>query len=106
MEWLDKVKLVQLGNAINSSENGKMKFQKFCLEYMENFDLQAWDMFSNIISIDNEQMKTDIEFWRSVYLHIKPLDCNSKGLSFRSSMRIALIQTICEDELFSHEKLN
>ncbi len=99
MEWESKVKMVQLGNAMSSNGDGRLDFQNYVLLQMSNFDIQAWDMFCNIIEIIVADMKADIEFWRGVYGHIKNVDCNNPSLGFRSGMRIAMIQTICEEEL-------
>jgi len=99
MEWEDKTKMIVLGNKNENSEQEKKAFQDYVLEKLADFDGQAWDMFCNLITLDVDQMKTDIEFWRKVYEKIKGVDCNDEKFGFRSGMRIAMIQTICEEEL-------
>jgi len=99
MEWNDKVKMVQLGNQKDTSQEAKNEFQKFVLENVNSFDGQAWDMFCNLVDLIIDEMKKDIEFWKQVYAKIKDIDCNDEKFGFRSGMRIAMIQTICEDEL-------
>ena len=99
MEWENKTKLVQLGNAMNNSDGSKTEFQNYCLEQMPNFDGQAWDMFCNLIEIIPAEMKADLEFWRKVWQCLKDVDCNDEKFGLISGMRIALIQTICENEL-------
>lgn len=99
MEWDKKLQMVQLGNQRDESQEAKNDFQKFVLENVESFDIQAWDMFSNLVEIIIDQMKQDVEFWKQVYAKIKDVDCNDAKFGLRSGMRIALIQTICEDEL-------
>ncbi|MNX96930.1 hypothetical protein D3C86_1292740 [compost metagenome] len=99
MEWENKTKMVRLGNAKNNSEESKIEFQNFVLENIKNFDGQAWDMFLNLIDIILAEMKQDLFFWTKVYQEIKKVDCNDKKFGFGSGMRIAMIQTICEDEL-------
>jgi hypothetical protein len=99
MEWESKVKLVRLGNASRSSEASKQEFQNYVLLQIPNFDIQAWDMFCNLIEIIPTEMLKDIEFWRSVWRYLKEVDCNNEKLGFRSGMRIAMIQTVCEEEL-------
>ncbi len=98
MEWEEKIKMVQLGNAINNDGSSKSEFHNYCLDKLPSFDEQAWDMFCNIVEIIPEQMKEDLEFWKKIWMHIKDIDCNDEKFGFRSGMRIALIQTICGDE--------
>jgi hypothetical protein len=98
MEWDKKVKMIQLGNQRHNSEESKMEFQKFVLENLDLFDGQAWDMFCNLVDLIIDDMKQDIKFWEKVYHKIKIVDCSSDKFGFRSAMRIAMIQTICEDE--------
>jgi len=99
MEWDNKVKMIQLGNQRHNSEEAKNEFQKFVLDNVDSFDGQAWDMFCNLVDLIIDEMKKDIEFWKQVYAKIKDVDCNDEKFGLRSGMRIAMIQTICEDEL-------
>lgn len=99
MEWDLKTKMIQLGNKRDQSPEDKAEFHKFVLENINTFDGQAWDMFVNLNDLLIDQMKEDINYWTAVYNHIKAVDCNDDKFGFRSGMRIALIQTICEDEL-------
>jgi hypothetical protein len=98
MEWNKKVEMIQLGNKRHNSDEAKNEFQKFVLENIETFDAQAWDMFCNLVDLIIDEMKIDIEFWKQVYAKIKHVDCNDEKFGLRSGMRIAMIQTICEDE--------
>lgn len=98
MEWENKVKMIQLGNQMHSSEELKKEFQNFVLENIDSFDSQAWDMFCNLVDLIIDEMKKDIEFWKQVYSKIKDIDCNDEKFNFRSGLRIAMIQTICKDE--------
>jgi len=99
MEWDSKVKMIQLGNQRYNSDEAKNEFQKFVLENVELFDGQAWDMFCNLVDLIIDEMKKDIEFWKQVYVKIKYVDCNDEKFGLRSGVRIAMIQTICEEEL-------
>lgn len=99
MEWENKTKMVQLGNQRYNSDEAKKEFQNFVLENVNSFDVQAWDMFCNLVDLIVDEMKKDLEFWKQVYVKIKDVDCNDEKFGFRSGMRIAMIQTICEDEL-------
>ena len=99
MEWDNKVKMIQLGNQRHDSKESKNEFQKFVLENINSFDDQAWDMFCNLVDLVIDEMKQDIEFWEKVYTKIKDVDCNYKKFGLRSRIRIAMIQTICKDEL-------
>lgn len=99
MEWTDKVKMVNLGNKRDESEETKLEFQKFVLDNIDSFDSQAWDMFSNLVDLIIDDMKKDIEFWKQIYSKIKDLDTfySNNNLDLRTSMRIAFIHTICEE---------
>lgn len=99
MEWDKKITMVKLGNKRGSSEEAKQEFHKFVLENIDSFDGQAWDMFCNLVDLIIDEMKQDMEFWKQVYAKIKNVDCNDEKFGLRSGMRIAMIQTICEDEL-------
>ena len=99
MEWENKTKMVQLGNQRYKSDEAKKEFQNFVLENINSFDGQAWDMFCNLVDLIVDEMKKDLEFWKQVYAKIKYVDCNDEKFGLRSGMRIAMIQTICEDEL-------
>lgn len=99
MEWDNKVKMIQLGNQRYNSEKAKNDFQKFVLENVDTFDGQAWDIFCNSVDLIIDEMKQDGEFWKQVYSKIKDVDCNDEKFGLRSGMRIAMIQTICEDKL-------
>jgi len=99
MEWENKTKMVQLGNQRYNSDEAKKEFQNFVLENINSFDGQAWDMFCNLVDLIVDEMKKDLEFWKQVYAKIKYVDCNDEKFGFRSGIRIAMIQTICEDEL-------
>ncbi len=99
MEWDGKVKMIQLGNAMDDSDESKVRFQNYCLEQLPKFDGQAWDMFCNIVEIIPEEMKKDIKFWEMVWGRIKDVDCSDEKFGLRSRMRISLIQVICKEEL-------
>jgi hypothetical protein len=99
MEWDNKVKMIQLGNKRDVSDDAKKEFQSYVLENIKMFDTQSWEMFCELVDLVVDEMIQDIEFWKKVYSEIKNVDCNQDGLRLRSRMRIALIQTICEDRL-------
>lgn len=99
MVWENKIKMVQLGNQRYNSDEAKKEFQNFVLENVNSFDGQSWDMFCNLVDLIVDEMKKDLDFWKQVYVRIKDVDCNDEKFGFRSRMRIAMIQTICEDEL-------
>lgn len=98
MDWEDKVELVKLGNQNNTPE-GMVKFKEFTLKHMENFDIQAWGMFSNLVNIIESEMEKDVEYWGKVYNHLKTININDESLAFRSGLRLSLIQTIYEENL-------
>ena len=95
MEWNDKTQMIRLSNVQHDSATRK-EFHDFCLAQFPNFDTQAWDMFFTCIHIIPSQFKEHIIFWKDAWEYIKKIDCNDYG--FRTGMRIALIQTWCEEE--------
>lgn len=103
MEWEDKTKMCQLGNKSKDADS-KKEFYDYCLEQMPKFDTQAWDMFANLVTLSPLEMKEDISFWEKAYQYISNVDCNDPKFGLRSGMRIAIIQTICEDELKLQKK--
>lgn len=98
MEWEDKVKMIQLGNAMNNSDGSKHEFYDYCLEHMPKFDWQAWEMFFDLVKLIPTEMKNDFSFWRTAWQRIKTLDAGSIKFNFRASARIVLVQTICVNE--------
>ena len=99
IEWENKVKMVQLGNKRNESDDEKKEFQNFVLINISDFDEQAWDMFCNLVDIIPDEMKSDMIFWEGVYSKIKNIDFTDEKLGFRSRLRISMIQNVCEEEL-------
>jgi hypothetical protein len=99
MIWEKKTELIRLGNQSNISLAAKKEFQQYVLDNIEEFDMQSWDMISVLSGIIIEEMKDDYEYWEKVYPHLIKVDCTDEGFGFGSGMRIAMLQTICEDEL-------
>ena len=98
MEWENKVKMCQLGNQRHSSDEAKKEFQSFVLENIKAFDIQAWGMFCELSDLIVEEMRVDIEYWKEVFKYTNTINKYAQ-LGFRTGMRIAMIQTICEEEL-------
>jgi hypothetical protein len=99
MDWENKIEMVRLGNSNTDSPEAMKAFQDFTLKHMTEFDGQAWDMFAELIVINPDGMKKEIDYWKEVYNLLKDVDCNDEQFGFRTGMRIAMIQTICVDEL-------
>lgn len=97
--WELKTEMIQLSNA-----GEKEKFEAHVLKMIEdgNMDAQGWDMFAHLININITEMQSNIEFWLKIFQTLKDIDCNDFG--FRAGMRIAMIQTICEDYLAIADK--
>lgn len=95
MEWCDKVKLIQLGN-IAKNTGDKTEFHGFILDHIGNFDNQAFEMLFQLIELIPQDMKKDIEFYKKLYPITCKIDMNKYDII--SSMRLALLNTICEEE--------
>lgn len=98
MDWENKVKMIELGNAMNNIDGSKTEFHNYCLKHMLNFDAQAWSMFFDLVELIPDKMSKDFVFWRKSWKYIKDLDCNDEKFNFRASMRISLIQTIFKED--------
>lgn len=95
MEWNLKVKMSELAN----DKENKNNFYDFVVEHINSFDTQAWEIFSECVTIIPEEMEVDINFWEKVYEAInKADDIIDKG-DVRTRMRIGIIKSICEEEL-------
>ena len=97
MDWEDKVKLIKLGNAKGNNPESMSEFKNYCLEKASIFDLQAWDMFCNLIEILPTEMEKDILFWEKLWPDLKMVDGGKLG--FRPAMRMCVIQGVCKDVL-------
>jgi hypothetical protein len=94
-----KTEMIMLGNRRDESDEARKEYQRYVLDNIEEFDMQSWDMFAELSDILIDEMKDDYEYWERVYPHLIKVDCNYEGFGLRSGMRIAMLQTICEDEL-------
>jgi hypothetical protein len=90
--------MIQLGNQRYNSEESKKEFQSYVLENIKSFDSQAWDMFVELNDLILDDMKKDLDYWKEIYNYVIKIDCNDETFGFIAGMRIAFIQTICEDE--------
>jgi hypothetical protein len=92
MEWDKKVEMAKL-------QNNQAGLMEFAVKNHKEFDGQAWDMFAECIFISVEEFKEHEDAWKQMWPEVKNIDCNDEKFGFRTGMRIAMIQTICEDEL-------
>lgn len=92
MEWEKKVEMVKLQN----DQDGLLDF---AVENHKEFDGQAWDMFANCAEIIVSEFQTRKEQWEKIWPELKKVDCNDEAFGFRTGMRVAMMQTICEEEL-------
>jgi hypothetical protein len=99
MEWELKTKMIRLGNQRHNSDDAKLEFQTFVLNHINDFDIQSWCMFVELTDIMIDEMKSDYEYWKCIYPLLINLDCNDDNFGFRAGMRLAMLQTICDDDL-------
>ena len=97
MKWEQKIELVKLGNQRNNNEETHKIFLNYVLQHVTDFDLQAWDMFSNLVEITFDKMKEDIDFWKEIYPYMNRDKFADNNLNFRSSLRLFMIIEIMED---------
>ena len=94
MEWEKKTEMVKLGNNSVNRES-REKFLKYVVENIVSFDDQAWDMFFNLISLVPDEMNSDKEYHEEISKHTRGLQTES----FRTAMRMALYEEICQNDL-------
>jgi hypothetical protein len=93
MDWELKKQMAEL------ADKNKEEFQRFVLEHINDFDTQAWGIFIESISIIPDEMKEDIDFWDVVNIAINKSEETIREGDIRTLIRVAIIQSICEDEL-------
>lgn len=99
MEWELKQEMANLADKKNESEDDRKKFHNFVINNIKNFDLQAWSIFIELIDIIPEEMERDFEFWKMIHKYIKKSEDTISKLDLRALIRIAYIETVCEDKL-------
>lgn len=92
MDWEKKIELCTLGNRVQANLSDRKDFNRFTLDNMKEFDLQAWDMFLNGCSIITSQMIEDIDFWKKIIYELEKVSI--KLVSIRSQIRCELIINI------------
>lgn len=95
MEWENKIKMVQLGE-IARNTGDRTEFNDFVLKHIESFDNQAFNMLFQLIDLIPKEMRKDIEFYKKLYPITSKIDIDKFDLI--STMRLTLLNTICEDE--------
>lgn len=93
MNWELKKQMAKL------ADENKEEFQRFVLEHIDDFDPQAWSIFVESVSIIPDEMKEDIDFWDAVNIVINKSEETIRKAGIRTDIRVAMIQSICEDEL-------
>jgi hypothetical protein len=98
MNWDNKVKMNELANHM-SNPSGRAAFQAFVLSNLNDFDLQAWDMFAIHIDIIESEMIEDKVFWSIIYPKLRKVNGSNSDIHFSSGMRIQIILKVCEEKL-------
>jgi hypothetical protein len=101
MEWENKKEMIQLGNVMNNGEpttESKPAFQKYVLEHINEFDIQAWDMFFDIIEIIPEEIEQDKYFHSKIYRIAKEIDDRKMNIlsGLRTQMRWEVYIHVCQ----------
>lgn len=96
MKWEDKKELARLGNASHKSDEDMAEFQLWVLENAESFDLQAWDMFINVVSITPEDIELSREFWDEIEPLVMAVNSDSENFGIATRLRIAMLQNCLE----------
>ena len=54
---------------------------------------------ARLLEAENAEMERDFEFWKMIHKYIKKSEDTISKLDLRALIRIAYIETVCEDKL-------
>jgi len=91
MKWEDKIEMVKLHNSNDTSG-----FQKFVIDHLDEFDIQAFDMFINITELIPSNIMENKDFYIKIYNKTKDLDLDFND-SFRYKLRMSAFNTLCKE---------
>ena len=86
MEWELITKMVKIFDEDNTET-----FNKFMLENIASFDVQAWSVFINLISLVPNEINDNREFYETVVKHI---DKFYSDMRFREVLRVQLLKEL------------
>ncbi len=96
MNWKNKKEMIRLGSERDESTAADDKFKMFVLNNIDTFDAQDWDLFVESVDIIPEYILRDYaSFWQYIYEKIQKYTLHENTFSWRSLLRIAMIQVIC-----------
>lgn len=108
MEWEDKTIMCRLGNQMNADREPdpeKVKaFQEFVSSKLNDFDLQAVDMFITIIELIPHEIKANFDFYLPIYNKFEEMDEEIQNLGFRSGFRLEVFNEIIREEMLKRKQ--
>lgn len=102
MKWEDNIKLVELSNQAYKSDEDLKNYQNFVLSVVNNFDIQAINIFLETTSLIPDEIEKHLEFYQKVSKKINYIIDNTENLNnfgLRSKFRLSFLTTILENKL-------
>jgi hypothetical protein len=92
MEWEDKVKMVALKDGFPET---KPEFQKMVLDNLFEFDVQAAEIFLEVIELVPDEINENKEFYEKVYDYFATTNVGYE-IGLRSAMRLSVFEVLVE----------
>lgn len=87
MEWEKKVEMCNLGQADDLEP-----FKELVIQNIDAFDIQAWDMFITVFSIEEGNIKKHGGFLKNLLPRLEGFDQeHGNTLSMRSNIRLGIL---------------
>ena len=94
MQWINKVKMAELGDKARKSKDDMEVFKAFILEHIKTFDFQSWHIFLNLIDLSEVKHHTD--FYGAIYGHLLDvLDGYNSKMDMVAMVRLEALIELC-----------
>jgi len=95
MEWEDKVEMIRLGKIKDDSNEDMKNYKEFVLKHLDEFDVQAVDMFITNETLYPEKILYHIDFYRKVYNRFTEPELDEEinnNISLRANIRLGVLE--------------
>lgn len=93
MQWINKVKMAELGHKARKSKDDMEVFKAFILEHIKTFDFQSWHIFLNLIDLSEVKHHTD--FYHAIYGYL--LDAVDGRMDMIAKVRLDALIILCNE---------
>lgn len=94
MNWDEKIKMVQLGNVANESQEKMKDFYDYIYKNLPSFDSQAYEMLMTLLTLTEENVSSNLEFFCEIYKELKKFFINNK--EFIIGVRFEFLKLLLE----------